>query len=349
MTTRNNGGLSEWMEPELDDKAITKQWLGVRDRMESMRRKRFIGFFALTALSASAAAWLLTATPAAPPTPRVAVVPSTPVVSPTTLHITTEATARDVRLDDGSQLNVGPFSGVEGTATMSDVHLALARGNVFFDVSHVVGRPFVVDAGPVTVRVVGTRFRVTRDGDRVTVQVERGRVQVQSPAGATFVGAGESWPSATAAAEVRPRDRAQAIERAQEPVPQEEAVSPAEMLFAEATAARRAGRYDAAATGYSSLIEQFPRDGRASLASYELGRMYLDAMHQPGRAIAPLRRAISSAPRGASYREDAMARLVAAYSRSNQTEACMQARDRYLAEYASGLHRTAVSRSCAVE
>ena len=113
--------------------------------------------------------------------------------------------------------------------------------------------------------------------------------------------------------------------------------------------ARRAGRYDAAATGYSNLIEQFPRDGRASLASYELGRMYLDAMHQPGRAIAPLRRAISSAPRGASYREDAMARLVAAYSRSNQTEACMQARDRYLAEYASGLHRTAVSRSCAVE
>ncbi|MEJ1964547.1 MAG: FecR domain-containing protein [Gammaproteobacteria bacterium] len=58
--------------------------------------------------------------------------------------------------------------------------VVLARGEVFFDVTHNPDLPFIVQAGSGEVRVLGTAFSVRRDGDDLLVTVERGRVQVSS-------------------------------------------------------------------------------------------------------------------------------------------------------------------------
>jgi transmembrane sensor len=51
---------------------------------------------------------------------------------------------------------------------------------VYFEVAHDAGRPFIVHAGPKTVTVLGTKFSVRRDGDRVEVAVVDGRVRVEN-------------------------------------------------------------------------------------------------------------------------------------------------------------------------
>jgi len=50
-----------------------------------------------------------------------------------------------------------------------------------------------VDAGEVSVHVVGTRFVVNRQGDRVSVAVEEGTVEVRWPGGVLAVAQGSSW------------------------------------------------------------------------------------------------------------------------------------------------------------
>jgi len=65
--------------------------------------------------------------------------------------------------------------------------VALAQGAAFFDVARNPERPFIVQAGGVRVTVLGTRFGVELDAgrggrERVTVQVESGRVRVESDA-----------------------------------------------------------------------------------------------------------------------------------------------------------------------
>ena len=55
----------------------------------------------------------------------------------------------------------------------------LDHGEAYFEVAHDPRHPFVVHAGPRTITVLGTRFAVRRDGDRVRVVVAEGRVKVQ--------------------------------------------------------------------------------------------------------------------------------------------------------------------------
>src|SRR5690606_241687 len=53
----------------------------------------------------------------------------------------------------------------------------------------------VVQAGAATVRVVGTRFTVTRDGAAARVTVAEGHVEVDVGGERALLGPGESWPS----------------------------------------------------------------------------------------------------------------------------------------------------------
>jgi transmembrane sensor len=72
----------------------------------------------------------------------------------------------------------------------------LERGAAWFTVAPRLQRPeFVVRAGDATVRVVGTRFRVARTGERIAVDVERGLVDVQFRGAITGVGPGRRWSS----------------------------------------------------------------------------------------------------------------------------------------------------------
>lgn len=87
-----------------------------------------------------------------------------------------------VSLDDGSRVELNTAT-VLRAATASDAReVWLDRGEAFFDIAHRPDRRFVVHAGPRTVTVLGTRFSVRRDGDRVTVAVVSGRVRIDDAA-----------------------------------------------------------------------------------------------------------------------------------------------------------------------
>ncbi len=95
-----------------------------------------------------------------------------------------------------STVDVGPESAVRLTGDDArGVFVILDNGRVECDVTPRRGRPpFVVQAGGVEVRVIGTHFVVTRSGPATTVDVQRGQVEVMSGSDRALVGAGEHWP-----------------------------------------------------------------------------------------------------------------------------------------------------------
>ncbi len=108
-----------------------------------------------------------------------------------------ETAANGSRVEFGeSTIDVGPTSAVRLAGDDSrGIVITLDRGRVECDVSPRRGRPpFVVDAGGVEVRVIGTHFVVSRTGDAVAVEVQRGQVEVTSDGQRSLVSAGAHWP-----------------------------------------------------------------------------------------------------------------------------------------------------------
>jgi len=128
-----------------------------------------------------------------------------PESHPAVTRVETAANGSRVEFSE-STIDVGPESAVRLTGDVAHgVVVYLERGRVECDVAPRHGRPpFVVDAGPVEVRVVGTHFGVVRRGDGVTVDVERGAVEVTSQGVHTMVEAGSHWPKAPEAAAPAP-------------------------------------------------------------------------------------------------------------------------------------------------
>jgi len=93
-------------------------------------------------------------------------------------YATRTAETRDVRLSDGSRVYIGARSTLQVRVGRDRREVRLDQGEAFFDVAHDPSRPFFVLAGDTRIRVVGTRFDVTRTGDHVRVSVLQGRVQV---------------------------------------------------------------------------------------------------------------------------------------------------------------------------
>jgi hypothetical protein len=84
------------------------------------------------------------------------------------------------------------------------IDVVLDRGTVTCQVAPRRGRPpFVVDAGEVRVRVVGTRFTVARGASETSVDVDHGVVEVAVGGMVTVLHDGEHWP-ATAPAVTAP-------------------------------------------------------------------------------------------------------------------------------------------------
>ncbi|HEY2516678.1 MAG TPA: FecR domain-containing protein, partial [Polyangiaceae bacterium] len=118
------------------------------------------------------------------------------------------AEARLVTTESASQFTIGESSlDVAPRSTVlvhgDDAHgidVVLDRGAVTCEVAPRRGRPaFVVDAGEVRVRVVGTRFTVERDGGGALVRVDHGVVEVSSRGAVTTLHDGDRWPSPPAA------------------------------------------------------------------------------------------------------------------------------------------------------
>ena len=86
---------------------------------------------------------------------------------------------RLVRLADGSSVRLDTDSRIEVAFASGARKVRLAHGQAFFDVAHDPARPFLVEAGPVTVRAVGTRFDVRADDGQATVTLVEGVVEVR--------------------------------------------------------------------------------------------------------------------------------------------------------------------------
>jgi transmembrane sensor len=82
-------------------------------------------------------------------------------------------------------------------ARPGDSTTILERGAAWFDIAPRTGRPFTVVAGDTIVRVIGTKFRVARSEEHVTVDVERGIVDVTFRGATAQIGAGQHWSSKT--------------------------------------------------------------------------------------------------------------------------------------------------------
>lgn len=95
----------------------------------------------------------------------------------------------------GLVLDVEPESAVVvGAETPQGLLVVIDRGSIVCQVSpRSSSSPLIVQAGELLVRVVGTRFSVTRMGEVARVKVFEGTVEVTSRGHSRRVGAGETW------------------------------------------------------------------------------------------------------------------------------------------------------------
>ncbi len=108
---------------------------------------------------------------------------------PETRFTTTVAGYERARLDDGSTLELNAASAVRVQFTAAQRRVNLDAGEAHFAVAHDTARPFIVSAGDVAVRAVGTAFNVRYAAEGgVEVTVVEGKVRV-----------GQSGPASSAA------------------------------------------------------------------------------------------------------------------------------------------------------
>ncbi len=85
---------------------------------------------------------------------------------------------RSIALEDGSMITLNTLSEVRVALTERSRQVKLIAGEALFDVAKDPARPFYVDAGPMRLTVVGTRFNVYRQSEQTVLTVVEGRVAV---------------------------------------------------------------------------------------------------------------------------------------------------------------------------
>lgn len=99
-------------------------------------------------------------------------------------YATTRGEVRLVPLNDGSQMTLNTATRAQVRFSQRERQVELASGEALFDVAKDAGRPFVVVAGDMTVRAIGTSFTVRRlPGQGVQVLVREGVVELRPRSG----------------------------------------------------------------------------------------------------------------------------------------------------------------------
>lgn len=111
--------------------------------------------------------------------------------APTQSFATGKGEHRTVKLADGSTIELNAGSQLSVVLGRHERHVAMPQGEAIFDVAADKARPFLIEAGDRTVRVVGTRFDVRRRGAAFSVTVERGVVEVAQNGDSGAQGAGK--------------------------------------------------------------------------------------------------------------------------------------------------------------
>lgn len=351
--------LSERIEDRWDAARTERTLAGVhRKQTRRVRRRRALVVSAMACFVALA--WF--ARPAVPG-PRHA--PAPQVASRAALERTFSDGSKASLRDLGTELH----SDVESATLVS---LELVRGAARFDVVPGRARLFRVQAGEVTVEVLGTSFEVERDGERARVSVARGRVAVRwSQDQSVELGAGEAGWFPRPRPQTRPpaqsgsvrvpstrrepprspreswRDPAERgeFERAYELLrhtPKAVADDVEELLLA-ADTARLSGHPEAALSYLRKVVAEHPRDSRASLAAFTLGGVLMQQLGQPREAEAAYAQA-RELSLNASLAEDALARQVEAAFRAGDAAHARALATEYVARYPEGRRVRAVRR-----
>lgn len=138
-----------------------------RVRQRRQRRRRAAAAVSLALLVVAGTTWLNLK----PSLPAPAVAPGAVLTQP----------ARQV-LPDGSTVELNGDAEVRAEYSASIRRVAIVRGEAHFEVAHDPAHPFVVVAGDVAVRAVGTAFSVRLAPQKVSVLVTDGRVAVDRAA-----------------------------------------------------------------------------------------------------------------------------------------------------------------------
>lgn len=294
--------------------------------------------------------------------------------------LTTPAARAPLELDDGSVVTAAS----EATElrvleqTPSRVRVELSRGTVRCQVTPNPERAFVVQAGGVSVAVVGTEFVVERRGPGAWVSVTRGKVRVtwgDGEAQRAFVSGGESGlfppvesaPPAAAPAPAPPQPSGAPLD---EPAPAELARqasqryrshvarrdypgafavlshhpalagdSVEELLVAADVA--RLSHHPAQAVPYlQRILREHPRDERAPMAAFTLGRT-LSGLGRAREAMNTFASVRSSWP-GSPFGEDALVRQAEAAAKLGERGAALRLAEQYDREYPKGRRRAEV-------
>lgn len=117
-----------------------------------------------------------------------------PTPAPQRLTFTSDNSTREVDLPDGSKVFLNHHASVSFDADFAGEERSLVLiGEAFFKVTPDATRPFVVTAGGVDVRVLGTSFNVkSGQSEPVRVDVQEGRVEVSKAEQKVILGKGQS-------------------------------------------------------------------------------------------------------------------------------------------------------------
>ena len=91
---------------------------------------------------------------------------------------TTVGMRKKVGLPDGSDIELNTSSVMRAALSSDMREVWLDKGEAYFEIHHDASRPFIVHAGNRQIAVLGTKFSVRREGDKVTVLVSEGKVRV---------------------------------------------------------------------------------------------------------------------------------------------------------------------------
>ncbi len=299
------GDLGRLLDDSIDEARVARNWRGTRHKRQG--RERSWAWPALAGAMVAAACfalvvWLSPPVEVAAPAERPAPSPQAPTpLAMTTGPMPSVLAVGESHFSDGSRIVVrGRLTTIENAEGVFETELA--EGRARFEVAEHTGRRWIVRAGDVRVEVLGTIFVVDRTGAATLVEVERGVVRVTDGADLSRVlRAGESLRI-----EPTPAPRAEAplpvalpapVSRPRVDAPRPAPIAPAPVdpvpsLFAEADAARGAGRYADAVAPLQSIVRDHATHASAPVAAVVLGRIAMDRLHDDALARASFQRAM---------------------------------------------------------
>lgn len=97
---------------------------------------------------------------------------------------TAQATKKSVKLNDGTSIVIAKNSSIElAPGYGKQNRLVKLKGSGYFSVKHSEQLPFVIDAGPLHIKDLGTKFDVNATKDTIFVRVDEGLVMIYDNTG----------------------------------------------------------------------------------------------------------------------------------------------------------------------